>query len=62
MLHRPVLILDKTDSTIAAVENCTQHYSLFTTIGDGEVIRELIVPPRIYALEHVHEEEESDED
>ena len=35
---------------------------MLTTVGDGEVFGKTVVPPNIYALEHVHEEEESDED
>ena len=48
--------------TIAAVKNGTKDHTLFATVGDWEMVREFAVPPNIYALEHVHEEEESDED
>ena len=34
---------------------------MFTSVGDGEVLREPVVPPHIDNLKHVHEEEESDE-
>ena len=35
---------------------------MLTSIGDGEVLGETVVPPNIDTLKHVHEEEESDED
>ena len=34
---------------------------MFTSVGDGEVLREPVVPPHIDNLKRVHEEEESDE-
>ena len=35
---------------------------MFTSVGDGEVLGETVVPPHIDTLKDVHEEEESDED
>ena len=48
--------------TIAAIKNGTEDHTLLTTIGYGKMIRELVVPPHIDALEDVHEEEEPDKD
>ena len=57
-----ILELVKEVKTIKAISESSQYFSLADTITDGEAGGDLVVPPDIGELAHVHVDDEADED